>query len=41
MYLNDSFLNLLRFLNFLLELQIQDIEQILQSEMHQSPNIKL
>lgn len=30
MYMNDSFLKLLSFLNFLLELQIQDVEQILQ-----------
>lgn len=41
MYMNDSFMNLLKFLNFLLELQIQDVEQILQSEMCQSPNFRV
>lgn len=38
MYMNDSFLNLLKFLYFLLELQIQDIKQVLQSELCQSLN---
>lgn len=41
MYMNDLFLNLLKFLNFLLELQIQDVEQVLQSEMCHSPNFRL
>lgn len=41
MYMNDLFLNLLKFLNFLLELQIQDSKQVLQSEMCHSPNFRL
>lgn len=41
MYMNDLFLNLLKFLNFLLELQIQDVKQVLQSEPCQSLNFRV